>query len=269
MERLLEQEEDELEFSVCLPSPTLEPTALLTNDHTEPVVFILGWEGATDDELSEYSCLYEERGCVTIRYTAPVHCLHRREETRPLAFRLASLLEELCLVGSPVFVHALGCGGAGVYQYLGPALTSLGHSLSGLVCDSGPVEQSLSHQYTTLFNSLADGNAFARHGYCFFLVSCSQLKRLVARFASFLCLPLPSLVLSPAQHVASESHPPALFLHSPDDRGLEEVALSRETAGGKVARVCWRNSQHLMHLSSHRESYISTLLSFLMDCLGQ
>ena len=38
------QEEDELEFSVCLPSPTLEPTALLTNDHTEPVVFILGWE---------------------------------------------------------------------------------------------------------------------------------------------------------------------------------------------------------------------------------
>ena len=38
------QEEDELEFSVCLPSPTLEPSALLTNNHTEPVVFILGWE---------------------------------------------------------------------------------------------------------------------------------------------------------------------------------------------------------------------------------
>ena len=31
-----------------------------------------------------------------------------------------------------------GCGGAGVYQYLGPALVSLNHSVSGLVCDSGP-----------------------------------------------------------------------------------------------------------------------------------
>ena len=59
MERLLEQvrslldhrqhvdpqEEDELEFSVCLPSPALEPSALLTGGVTEPVVFLLGPEG--------------------------------------------------------------------------------------------------------------------------------------------------------------------------------------------------------------------------------
>ena len=38
------KEEDELEFSVCLPSPTLEPSAFLTDDRTEPVVFILGFE---------------------------------------------------------------------------------------------------------------------------------------------------------------------------------------------------------------------------------
>ena len=39
-------------------------------------------------------------------------------------------------------LNCKGCGGAGVYQYLGPALTSLGHSLSGLVCDSGPGQDS-------------------------------------------------------------------------------------------------------------------------------
>lgn len=45
LERLLEQEEDTLEFSVCLPSPSLDKEDLLTGGSSEPVVFLLGWEG--------------------------------------------------------------------------------------------------------------------------------------------------------------------------------------------------------------------------------
>ena len=32
-------------------------------------------QGATDDELSEFSYVYEERGCVTIRWVSESHYL--------------------------------------------------------------------------------------------------------------------------------------------------------------------------------------------------
>ena len=99
--------------------------------------------GCTDEELSELSAVYEERGCITIRYTAPLHCLALdREETRPLAARLAGLLDEMCISQSPVFVHAFGNNGAGMYQYLKDELCSVGASqrLQGVIFDSGPCE---------------------------------------------------------------------------------------------------------------------------------
>ena len=85
--------------------------------------------------------MYEERGCITIRYTAPIHCLAlNREETQPLAARLAGLLEEMCISDSPVFVHAFGNNGAGMYQYLKEELiiVGAGDRLGGVVFDSGP-----------------------------------------------------------------------------------------------------------------------------------
>ena len=85
--------------------------------------------------------MYEERGCITIRYTPPIHCLAlNREETRPLAERLAGLLDEMCIAESPVFVHAFGNHGAGMYQYLKEELMSVGAGdrLGGVVFDSGP-----------------------------------------------------------------------------------------------------------------------------------
>ena len=85
--------------------------------------------------------MYEERGCIPIRYTAPIHCLAlNREETQPLAARLAGLLEEMCISDSPVFVHAFGNNGAGMYQYLKEELINVGAGdrLGGVVFDSGP-----------------------------------------------------------------------------------------------------------------------------------
>lgn len=269
MERLLEQEEDELEFSVCLPSPALEPSALLTGGVTEPVVFLLGPEGGNDSALCEYSWLYEERGCVTIRYTAPIHCLYNREETRPLAARLASLLEELCLLGSPVFVHSLGCGGAGVYQYLGEELERRGHSLAGVVFDSGPEEFGWVRQYQTIHSSLSVDypNPILRHASSLLLLASCTLQSLALQLSTLLCLPLPAPVPSPAHHVARELEPPALFLYSPDDAGVEGVAAARQETGGRVRTVHWEDSSHLAHLATHREAYTCSLLSFLRDCL--
>lgn len=49
LERLLE-EEDDLEFTVSFPSPC--PGLTTVFEEEEPVVFILGWEGAGDADLA-------------------------------------------------------------------------------------------------------------------------------------------------------------------------------------------------------------------------
>ena len=52
LERLLE-EEDDMEFTVSFPSP--HPTIQPVFEEVEPVVFVFGWEGAGDEELTRYS----------------------------------------------------------------------------------------------------------------------------------------------------------------------------------------------------------------------
>ena len=49
LERLLE-EEDDLEFTVSFPSPS--PGLSTVFEQEEPVVFILGWEGAGEADLA-------------------------------------------------------------------------------------------------------------------------------------------------------------------------------------------------------------------------
>ena len=74
---LLTEEEDDLEFTVSFPSPSL-PSSLVEEEEevVEPVVFLLGWEGSKDEELVVYSRLYESLGCITVRYSSQARFLY-------------------------------------------------------------------------------------------------------------------------------------------------------------------------------------------------
>lgn len=39
----------------------------------DPVVYLLGWTGATDKHLAKYSEIYEKEGFITLRYITPSH----------------------------------------------------------------------------------------------------------------------------------------------------------------------------------------------------
>ena len=111
---------------MSFPAPTLEQSG-----RPEPVVFILGGTGSTEETLAPYRDLYEvaarhidehlprltstqfcqlsmlllrpqSAGCITVRYTAPAACLYSRSLTRPPAARLAALLAELAVADSPL-----------------------------------------------------------------------------------------------------------------------------------------------------------------------
>ncbi len=150
-EALLDDNDDDLEFHITFPSPTgrsatpdRAPTSTSTStsaetspppsprvplprlvgrEDPEPVVFLLGWSGCQDKELSEYSRLYEELGCATVRYTAPAEYLFLSpSRIPPLARKLVDLVPEMSLEASPVFVHAFGNNGACVYQHMAELL---------------------------------------------------------------------------------------------------------------------------------------------------
>ena len=65
-----------------------------------------------------------------------------------------------------------------------------------------------------------------------------------------------------------------LFLYSTKDdivkaSDVEEVAESRSKAGCDVTKVCYEDSLHCQHLRTHRESYISSVCSFVNKCLKE
>ena len=97
------------------PDPT--DFILLGDSSPEPVVFLLGWAGCQDKQLSSYSRLYEDLGCVTVRYTAPAdYVFFAPERVRPLARKLLALIAEMSLESSPVFFHVFSNNGCVVYQ---------------------------------------------------------------------------------------------------------------------------------------------------------
>uniref|UniRef100_A0A1I8MIF2 Transmembrane protein 53 n=1 Tax=Musca domestica TaxID=7370 RepID=A0A1I8MIF2_MUSDO len=87
---------DTLEYIIKFPTPQyrneqnngFEQTAgeaddfvFVYNDTHVPIVMLLGWAGCQDRYLMKYSKIYEDRGLITVRYTAPVDTLFwkRRE----------------------------------------------------------------------------------------------------------------------------------------------------------------------------------------------
>ena len=104
-------------------------------DDAEPVVFLLGWAGSRDKHLARYSKIYEDAGCVTIRYTAPdEYIFFEQDKVRPLARKLLDLVEEMSLENSPVLVHSFSNGGCVVYQGRWPYASRVFSVLTS--CDS-------------------------------------------------------------------------------------------------------------------------------------
>ncbi|XP_028987306.1 transmembrane protein 53 isoform X2 [Betta splendens] len=113
----------------------------------EPVVVLLGWAGCKDKHLSKYSSIYNERGCVTIRYTAPLKTVFISEsfgykELSSTARKLLEILYDYEVENSPIFFHVFSNGGFMLYRYVVELLYSDRHfsplCVIGAVLDSAP-----------------------------------------------------------------------------------------------------------------------------------
>ncbi|CAF97741.1 unnamed protein product [Tetraodon nigroviridis] len=79
--------------------------------------------GCKDKHLSKYSSIYNEQGCVTIRYTAPLKTIFISEsfgykELKSTALKLLEILYDYEVENSPVLFHIFSNGGFMLYRYI-------------------------------------------------------------------------------------------------------------------------------------------------------
>ncbi|XP_034412362.1 transmembrane protein 53 [Cyclopterus lumpus] len=116
-----EMADDEMDYNIVFPDAgTSEKHWQGTK---EPVVILLGWAGCKDKHLSKYSSIYNEQGCVTIRYTAPLKTVFISEsfgykELSSTALKLLEVLYDYEVENSPVFFHVFSNGGFMLYRYV-------------------------------------------------------------------------------------------------------------------------------------------------------
>ncbi len=296
-------DEDDLEFHMTFPAPSppaQTPGQSKTADsHSavkrivgasdpEPVVFLLGWSGCEDKQLAEYSRLYEDMGCATVRYTAPADYLYLSPgKIAPLARKLVELVSDMSMEASPVLVHAFGNNGAAVYQRMSQLLhaddapsdhAAVRGNLRGVVFDSAP------GQRTAADFLRGASDALCAQGYSgvlllvlpAFLLVFSYLLRLLGFLLGTNSRPLDqSASLWCYDYLTGggdQCLSPCLFLHSAADTvvspsDVESAAKNRSLAGVSVKRVCLEEGEHVKLLQADREAYTEALFSFVSECL--
>ncbi|KAF4514048.1 UNVERIFIED_CONTAM: hypothetical protein B566_EDAN018787, partial [Ephemera danica] len=123
--------DDDFEYYIKFPpsrrtsNVDSEEWSRFTGDENKklPVIVLLGWAGCQDKYLCKYSAIYEERGLITLRTTAPLQTLFvHRASMSELAAKLVDTLYDMNLHQHPLVFHLFSNGGSYLY----------GHVLKGL-----------------------------------------------------------------------------------------------------------------------------------------
>ncbi|XP_058251819.1 transmembrane protein 53 [Hemibagrus wyckioides] len=142
--------DDGMDYNIVFPEP--EISERYWSGSKQPVVILLGWAGCRDKHLSKYSSIYNEQGCVTVRYTAPLKTVFISEsfgykELRSTAHKLLEILYDYEVENNPIFFHVFSNGGFMLYRYMVELLQSHKQFSSlyvvGSVMDSSPGSQNV------------------------------------------------------------------------------------------------------------------------------
>ncbi|KAK7066416.1 Transmembrane protein 53 [Halocaridina rubra] len=282
--------EDDLEYYITFPTPTPRETlGNVTKDEEEdfvfingangekePVVFLLGWLGAKDQHLAKYCSIYNQRGCITIRYTSPLSYLFIRPRVKlmPIARKLLALLKDMSLDAHPVFFHVLSNNGSTLYYYITQALEETDApviDIKGLIFDSTPAPRRV-YSGTRAIYEITAGSIWmklcASLGMMIYLMSWGVLSVLWTIISG----KLPKY--PPWSLVEERLRCPQLFLYSKADKliaadDVEFFITERQKLGVPVMKRCWDDSPHVQHFRHHPEEYSNSIYNFLSTCLSK
>ncbi|KAG7525040.1 transmembrane protein 53 [Solea senegalensis] len=267
--------EDEIDYNIVFPD------AGTTERHwqgtKEPVVILLGWAGCKDKHLSKYSAIYNEQGCVIIRYTAPLKTLFISEpigykELRGMALKLLEILYDYEVENSPIFFHVFSNGGFMLYRYIIELLHSdkqfSSLSVLGAVVDSAPGSRDIPGALRAMTSVLGP--------------RVSPLLRFLLLAVFAVVIFLLRIVLYPLTKFIHKNHydavqdrPPVwphFFIYSKADQVVRhsDIELFMETLKLKdvpVDNFNFVSSPHVGHFRDFPEQYALKCRDFLVACV--
>ncbi|KAL0277325.1 UNVERIFIED_CONTAM: hypothetical protein PYX00_004663 [Menopon gallinae] len=274
--------DDDMEYYIKFPASS--PKELAGNSENDeftfvyhedklPVIVLLGWAGCQDKYLSKYSAIYEQRGCITLRCTAPVVATFMRHDRLPkLGKKLLDVIYDMTLDEHPIFFHIFSNGGAFFYQHISFHMQRQERKLQvkGVIFDSAPGEKRFYSVYRAL-SAIIGGSQWYNVPLAFVIALFLFLSFLImAYIKAFLHMKKPQT--DPIVLADEPFNWPQLFIYSKNDElvrfeDVEKFISMREKRGIRVERLCLENSPHVQHLITVREQYITTVLNFVHNCL--
>ncbi|XP_060533469.1 transmembrane protein 53 [Cylas formicarius] len=274
---------DGLEYYIKFPSPNFNYNqnngdsdfVFVVNEEKLPVILLFGWAGCKDKYLAKYSQIYEERGLITLRYTAPVKCLFLRRYQMPsIGDKLLKLLLDLNFDNHPIIVHCFSNGGAFLYQNFSLAVDKHVKPLQikGIIFDSAPGRRRISSLFRAM-SAILEGNIIYNLSVSFVMtmfLSVIWLYEMVNSAFSTKKV----FQTDPFEFLKDEvNRCPQLFIYSKNDHliphtDIEYFAEYRRKHGVDVKTICYERSLHVKHLPENRESYVNSVCSFINKCLN-
>uniref|UniRef100_A0A1A9WES0 Transmembrane protein 53 n=1 Tax=Glossina brevipalpis TaxID=37001 RepID=A0A1A9WES0_9MUSC len=283
---------DSLEFYIKFPTCVLnksgqlicasppDDNVIVFNDIHVPIVMLLGWAGCQDRYLMKYSKIYEDRGLMTMRYTAPVDTLFwRRSEMIPIGEKILKLVQDMNMHCHPIILHIFSNGGAYLYQHISLAIrrnkTPL--RIRGMIIDSAPGERRIlglyravtaiygrerkkCHCLTAVIITLTLSFMwFAEEAY-------SAFKSLFVKTEPIQTNPFNDLKNEPNEF-------PQLFLYSKGDAvipysDIEKFIKIRQEQGVEVNSICFEDAEHVKIFTKYPTKYVQYVCSFINKCLA-
>ncbi|XP_017061204.1 transmembrane protein 53 [Drosophila ficusphila] len=280
-----QEREDTLEYFIKFPKPLVENIFELTNgndnkDNNVPIVMLLGWAGCQDRYLMKYSKIYEERGLITVRYTAPVDTLFwKRSEMVPIGEKILKLIQDMNFDAHPLIFHIFSNGGAYLYQHINLAVTKHKSPLRvhGVIFDSAPGERRMLGLYRAITA------IYGRENRCNCLTALAiTISLSIMWFVEESISALKSLFVqsssvhpSPFCELKNEVNKyPQLFLYSKGDvvipyRDVEKFIRLRREKGIEVSSVCFEDAEHVKIYIKYPKQYVQCVCNFIKNCMAR
>ncbi|AWP04599.1 putative transmembrane protein 53 [Scophthalmus maximus] len=267
--------DDEIDYNIVFPDAgTSERHWQGTK---EPVVILLGWAGCRDKHLSKYSSIYNEQGCVTIRYTVPLKTVFISEsfgykEMARTALKLLEILSDYEVENSPIFFHIFSNGGFMLYRYIVELLQSDEQFGSlrvvGAVVDSAPGGVNVRGALRALAANLGPrvSPAVRYVLLALFAVAVFLLRVMLYRVTKY---------VHKNHYDAVQERPPTwphFYLYSKADRMVRHTdievfveALKQKGVAGDT--LDFVSSPHVCHFQHFPEQYALKCRDFLVACM--
>ncbi|XP_016977190.1 transmembrane protein 53 [Drosophila rhopaloa] len=278
------ERKDSLEYFIKFPKPSSENDFALVNtndseDNNVPIVMLLGWAGCQDRYLMKYSKIYEDKGLITVRYTAPVDTLFwKRTEMVPIGEKILKLIQDMNFDSHPLIFHIFSNGGAYLYQHINLAVIKYKSPLQvrGVIFDSAPGERRMLGLYraiTAIYGRKKRCNCLTALAITITLTIMWFVEESVSAFKSLFVQSSP-VHPSPYCELKKETNKyPQLFLYSKSDivipyRDVEKFIRLRRDQGIEVSSVCFEDAEHVKIYTKYPKQYVQSVCNFIKNCMA-